>query len=61
MTYIVTQWRSAFYEKCEMQTFSQVVTDIDTEYCSLGEKHLMCIVNDKIMQPFMDTMDVVVC
>ena len=37
VTCIVTQWRNAFYEKCEMQTLGQVATDIDNEYSSLGE------------------------
>ena len=46
VTCIVTQWRNAFCEKCEMQTLGQVATDIDTGYYSLGESiwHLFLMI-----------------
>ena len=46
VTFIVTQWRNAFYEKWEMQTLGQVATGIDTEYYSLGKStwHLLLMI-----------------
>ena len=54
--YFVTQWRNAFSEKCEMQTFGQVATNNDTEHYSLGESIWCLLLMITLWQKYVKSM-----